>query len=91
MITASANRGTVSVEVFPGGALAALTLTDRALALGPHALAADILDAVAEATALANQRTKHALGDGVTGLGLDTDPALVERVEATTPDTWRVP
>ena len=88
MITASANRGPISVEVFPGGALAALTLTDRALALGPRALAAAILDAVDEATALANQRTKLALRGARTGL--DTDPALLERVETTTPDTWRV-
>jgi hypothetical protein len=86
----NAHRGAISVEVFPGGALSALTLTDRALALGPRLLAATILDAVAEATALANQRTKHALRDALTGLGLDSEADLVERVEATTPETWRV-
>lgn len=86
----NANRGAIAVEVFPGGALHSLTLTERALSLGPCLLAVSIVDAVAEATALANQRTKHALRDTLSGLGLDSDPALVERVEATTPDTWRV-
>lgn len=86
----TAHRGAIAVEVFPGGALSSLTLTDRALNLSPCLLAVSIVDAVAEATALANQRTKHALNDALSGFGLDSDPALVERVEATTPDTWRV-
>jgi hypothetical protein len=86
----SAHRGAIAVDVFPGGALSSLTLTERALTLGPRLLAVTILDAVAEATAVANQRTKHALRDALAGLGLDSDPAMVERVEATTPETWRV-
>jgi DNA-binding protein YbaB len=87
---ARAHRGAIAVEVFPGGALSSITLSDRALALDRRELAASILDAVAEATALANERTKHALRDALTGLGLDSDPALLERVEATTPQTWRL-
>ena len=88
--TAQAHRGAIAVRVFPGGALSSITLSDRALSLGVHQLSASILDAVAEATASANERTKHALRDALTGLGLDSDPALIERVEATTPDTWRL-
>jgi DNA-binding protein YbaB len=88
--SAAAQRGAIAVEVFPGGALSSITLTDRALSLGARLLAASILNTVAEATAQANQRTKHALRDALSGLGLDADPVLVERVEATTPETWRV-
>ena len=88
--SAAVHRGAIAVEVFPGGALSRITLSDRALALGRRELSAGILDAVAEATALANQRTKHALRDALAGLGLDSDPVLIERVEATTPETWRV-
>jgi DNA-binding protein YbaB len=88
--TAQAHRGAIAVTVFPGGALSSITLSERALSLGPRALATSILDTVEEATALANQRTKHALRDALTGLGLDSDPALIERAEATTPDTWRL-
>lgn len=88
--TAGAHRGAVLVEVHPGGALCSLTLSDRALALGAGELAASILDAVAEATALANQRTRHALCDALGVLGMDSEPAIVERVEATTPRTWRI-
>jgi type VI protein secretion system component VasA len=85
----------ITVEVQPGGALSSLALTERALSLGGTALAAAILDAVAEATALANQRVRHALRTAVAepelvALGLISDAALVERVECTTPDTWRV-
>jgi hypothetical protein len=95
--TAHAHRGAVGVEVYPGGALAELTLSTPALALGPQALADSILGAVAEATALANQRTKHALRESLAGLGdrelaalgLDHGVALTERVEATTPQSWR--
>jgi hypothetical protein len=89
-ITGTARAPGVTVEVLPGGALSSITLSDRALAGGPRVLAATILDAVAEATALANQRTRHALGVALTGLGLDSDAALTERAEATTPRTWRV-
>jgi hypothetical protein len=88
--TAVAHRGAIAVEVFPGGALSSIALSERALSLGTRTLAAGILDAVAEATARANQRTKHALRDALTGLGLDSDPTLLERVEATTPETWRL-
>ncbi|HEV2782939.1 MAG TPA: YbaB/EbfC family nucleoid-associated protein [Actinophytocola sp.] len=89
-ITGTARRGPVTVEVHPGGALSALTLSDRATALGARTLATTILDAVAEATARANQRTRHALADALTIIGLPTDPDLAERVETTTPPTWRV-
>lgn len=96
--TARAHGGAITVEVHPGGALSAITLSDKATVLGARALAASILDAVAEATALANQRTKHALRAALPGLserelavlGLDCDAALTERVEATTPQTWSV-
>lgn len=88
--TAAGQRGAIAVEVYPGGALSSITLTDSALRLGPRLLAASILATVAEATAQANQRTKHALRDALSGLGLDSDPALIERVESTTPETWRV-
>jgi hypothetical protein len=85
--TAQAHRGAIMVEVFPGGALSSLTLSKPALALGAEALAASILDAVAEATTLANLRTRHALRGALTGLGLDTDPALIERIESA---DWRL-
>ena len=50
--------------------------------------------AVASATAQANQRTKHALREALTGLdpaalGLSQSAALTEQVESTVPDTWR--
>jgi DNA-binding protein YbaB len=89
----------VTVEVYPGGALSALSLTRRAVALGSTTLAATIVAAVAEATAVANQRTKSALRAALTGLGeadlarlgLTQEPALTERAESTTPETWRTP
>lgn len=95
--TAEGCGGGVRVEVYPGGALSSLSLDRRALALGSGDLAAGILAAVNEATAVANQRTKAALRDALDGLGeqelallgLDQDVALTERVESTTPDTWR--
>ncbi len=65
-------------------------MSEHALASGTRELAASVLGAVAEATALANQRTKHALGDALTVLGCDSDAELVELVEATTPQSWRV-
>jgi len=89
----AAHRG-VAVSVHPGGALAELTLSPAALDLGASVLAASVLEAVAEATAQANQRTKHALREALVGLdltvlGLDQSETLTERVESTVPDTWR--
>lgn len=89
-IVGTARKAGVEVEVYPGGALSAITLAEPALALGTGELAASILDAVAEATALANQRTKHALGEVLSRLGMHSDAELVELVEATMPNTWRV-
>jgi DNA-binding protein YbaB len=90
-ITGSARRGGVAVEVHPGGALSSITVSERDLALGGRALAAAILAAVADATAVANQRTKHALHDALSAVGLDSlDAGVVERAESTTPDTWRI-
>jgi hypothetical protein len=90
---AAALRG-VTVEVHPGGAMAGLTLSRAALDLGADALASTVLEAVASATALANQRTKHALREALVGVppaavGLAQSAALTERVESTVPDTWR--
>lgn len=98
-ITASHTIDGVTVEVHPGGALSSLSLTPRALALGQQALATTIVDTVAQATAVANQRTKHALRAALSGLserelavlGLHQDAATTERAESTTPDTWRTP
>jgi DNA-binding protein YbaB len=96
-IKASRSADGVTVEVYPGGALSLLSLSPRALSLGPDTLAATILSTVAEATAVANQRTKSALRAALTGmsdddlavLGLHQDPTLTERAESTTPGTWR--
>ena len=84
----------VTVEVCPGGALTGLTLTRPALDQGATALAATVVDAVATATAQANQRTKHALRSVLAGvdpslLGLTQPESLTERAESTVPDTWR--
>lgn len=87
----------ITVEVYPGGALSSLSLDAGAMSLGPNALAESVVAAVAEATAVANQRTKNALRTALTGLseselsllGLHQEAALTERVESTTPDTWR--
>ncbi|MDQ3403100.1 MAG: YbaB/EbfC family DNA-binding protein [Actinomycetota bacterium] len=92
--TAYAHRGAIRIEVHPGGALADLELTEAALRLGGTDLATTLLDAIDEATAVANQRTRHALESTLRGVdlahvGLDQDPALTERAEATTPPTWR--
>lgn len=95
--TATGHDGSIRIEVAPGGALSSISLSDKAIALGPDTLAAAVRTAVAEATAQANQRTKSALRDALVGmdrrdlaiLGLDQDEALTERVEATTPRTWR--
>jgi hypothetical protein len=89
-IVGTARKAGIAVEVYPGGALSSITLTEHALAAGTRALALSILGAVTEATAVANQRTRHALGDVLTTLGFDADAELVELVEATTPDSWRV-
>ena len=91
-ITGSARTRDVAVEVHPGGALATLSITDRALREGGPALAATLLNLVRLATAEADQRTRHSLGlDGkaATTLGLTTDTELTEAVETTTPDSWR--
>ncbi|MDQ3790774.1 MAG: YbaB/EbfC family DNA-binding protein [Actinomycetota bacterium] len=84
----------VTAEVCPGGALAGLTLTRSALDQGAAALAATVVEAVATATAQANQRTKHALRSALAGvdpalLGLTQSDTLTERIESTVPDTWR--
>jgi DNA-binding protein YbaB len=92
----TADRG-IRVEVYPGGALASLSLDRRAMSLGSQGLSAAILAAVNDATAVANQRTKAALRDALDGLGeqelstlgLTQENALTERAEATTPDSWR--
>ncbi len=97
-ITGSATDRGIRVDVHPGGALSALSLDRRSMALGPQALSAAILAAVDEATAVANQRTKAALREALDGLGedeltllgLNQDVALTERAEATTPDSWRM-
>lgn len=96
--SARSHDGAVAVEVLPGGALSSITLTPAATGLGARGLADAVLAAVAEATALANQRTRAALRAGLAGvgdrelsaLGLDTPDELVERVEATTPERWNV-
>jgi DNA-binding protein YbaB len=89
-ILGTARKAGITVEVHPGGALSSLTLTDHALAAGTRALAESILAAVAEATTHANQRTRHTFGDALTVLGVPVDHDLVEVVESTTPDSWRV-
>ncbi|MFD1151196.1 YbaB/EbfC family DNA-binding protein [Saccharothrix hoggarensis] len=92
MITAHAqdpDRG-ISVEVGPGGGLRDLVLDARSLRLGPSGLANAILGLVDTATARANARARYAVGDDVAALGLDVEAKLVESVEETTPETWRV-
>jgi len=84
----------VTAEVCPGGALATLTLTQQAVDQGATALAASVVEAIAVATAQANQRTKHALEEALTGidpttLGLTQPESLTEQVESTVPTTWR--
>jgi DNA-binding protein YbaB len=93
-IKGAATRHGVSVEVHPGGAMTALRMTPAALDLGATVLAATVVEAVATATAQANQRTKHALRTALAGLdlsalGLTHSAALTEQAESTVPDTWR--
>lgn len=90
---AATMRG-VTVEVCPGGALAALTLTQQAVDQGATVLAASVVEAIAVATAQANQKTKHALAEALTDidpatLGLTQQESLTEQVESTVPTTWR--
>ncbi|GAA1350227.1 YbaB/EbfC family DNA-binding protein [Saccharothrix algeriensis] len=88
MISARAHdpdRG-VAVEVGPGGALLDLTLDGRAP--GPD-LARTILALVDAATARADARAGHALGD-LSALGLAVGAGQEESAEDTTPTTWRV-
>jgi hypothetical protein len=87
IITGEAQDGGVAVEVGPGGGLRSLTLGDRAPRLGGERLAETILRLVDLATAQANQRVHNAV-PGADALGLRVDPALVDDIERTTPDTW---
>ncbi|NUT53894.1 MAG: YbaB/EbfC family DNA-binding protein [Saccharothrix sp.] len=83
------DRG-IAVEVGPGGGLRDLVLDARSVRLGPSGLASAILALVDTATARANARARHAIGDQVSALGLDVRTVLAESVEDTTPETWRV-
>jgi hypothetical protein len=77
----------VTVSVHPGGALASLELSRAALAQDPASLASAVLEAVATATASANDRTRKALalaGADLSVLG------PVEEPDFTVPETWRV-
>ena len=85
----------VQVEVCPGGGLSGLTLTQEAVDQGAIALAGTVVEAIAQATAQANQRTKHALRDVLTGvdpavLGLTQSESHTEQAESTVPDSWRL-
>jgi hypothetical protein len=91
-ITGSAGTRDVQVEVHPGGALAALRITEQALRRGGPALAETLLSLVRRATAEADQRARHGLSlddRAADVLGLTTDADLTEAVETTTPDSWR--
>lgn len=91
MITAHAHDPDtgISVEVGPGGGLRDLVLDARSLRLGQARLAEAILELVDTATARANVRVQRAVGD-VSALGLAVETRVVESVEDTTPETWRV-
>ncbi|MGM1059974.1 YbaB/EbfC family DNA-binding protein [Saccharothrix sp. Mg75] len=91
MITANAHDPDtgIAVEVGPGGGLRGLTLDARSLRLGPTALAGAVLALVDTATARANARAQRALGD-LSALGMSVQERMVESVEDTTPETWRV-
>ncbi len=95
-ITGQSTLRGVTVTVHPGGALTALALSPAALSLGASALASTVVEAVATATAVANQRTKHALRQALKGVdpaavGLTHEATLTEQVESTVPTTWRLP
>jgi hypothetical protein len=79
----------IAVEVGPGGGLTDLVLDSRSLRLGPSRLAEAVLALVDTATARANARVQRTVGD-VSALGLGVETRMVESVEDTTPETWRV-
>ncbi|GLZ39193.1 YbaB/EbfC family DNA-binding protein [Actinokineospora sp. NBRC 105648] len=80
--TATARDAGVEVEVFAGGALSALRVSESATR--SPALAETILRLVREATAEANSRAHHLLaGVDPTALGLGA------AADETTPRTWR--
>ena len=86
-ITGDVSVRGVTVSVHPGGALASLSLSREALSQDPSALASTVLEAVAAATATANDRTRKALalaGADLSVLG------PVEEPEFSVPETWRV-
>ena len=91
MITANAHDPDtgIAVEVGPGGGLRGLTFDTRSLRLGPGGLARAVLALVDTATARANARAQRELGD-LSALGLSVQERMVESVEDTTPETWRV-
>lgn len=91
MITANAHDPDtgIAVQVGPGGGLRGLVLDSRSLRLGPSGLAAAVLALVDTATARANVRVQRSVGD-VSALGLRVEVSVVESVEDTTPETWRV-
>ncbi|PPK64189.1 hypothetical protein V5P93_006100 [Actinokineospora auranticolor] len=81
-MTGHATEPGVTAEVFPGGALASLHLTESALR-DPD-LAATILRVIQTATTAANLKVLHLLnGIDPELLGLQPEP------EETTPHTWR--
>lgn len=94
MITgmARADDDSVEVTVTPGGGLADLRLTERALRDGPAALADTVLAAVALATTRANRAARRTLAPGDPGTGLDAigivdDPAVDQAEDMTTTTT----
>jgi DNA-binding protein YbaB len=95
--TARNAEGSIRLTVAPGGALRTLDIRPTALDLGTRHLADTILALAKLATAQANQRATHLMCDVLAGLppaslaalGCAPDPALMEAVESTTPDTWQ--
>ncbi|MEU7481709.1 YbaB/EbfC family DNA-binding protein [Lentzea sp. NPDC042327] len=92
MTTGHAHHATgIAIEVGVGGGLRAITLTERSMRLGRAALADEILTLVRTATARAGERARHVLGgEHLEALGIHADPALVEEIESTTPESWMV-
>ncbi|MGH3434508.1 MAG: YbaB/EbfC family DNA-binding protein [Thermocrispum sp.] len=98
MITARERSESVVVQVSPGGALRGLTLDERALRLGRHALAARVLEMVDKATAAANAAALHTLADDLArldqqtlvALGVGQSAEVTEAAEDTTQETWSV-